>query len=393
MGEKSKNVIRLDAIEKRPSEISPVHHNVKESKFTVAKEVKVTLSNKNQSKLTSHVTRILREILEATVINDITDKKNAIQFIDILRFYSNTSYGATSVATMKRRDLFNAMRALSPYSPFIYAMARMMHVPDTLPYDQDFVYLYSVMWKELLDQGFLSNHPPIIELDRFMNAFKLSVERQGTCLPPSFFSTVQKKLQAIIIERREFSDDDIWVDIDKALLCVLDELESNDIRWKEFVDQLFGKSIFPHRILLVRDKESNRGAIKQEMHGDDMPNALMCAKQLLFELIIEDDHRLGVLPNDLFCKIIQRWYEYTSPDVIPEGIVYLASLFRTEGATVDYMEYFCLLHSFVLENACTPNLQRTISFLVGPHRGVESCHYKMALDFLSTARLQRLLPS
>jgi hypothetical protein len=190
------------------------------------------------------------------------------------------------------------------------------------------------------------------------------------------------------------------VDVDDAFFCILTLLEKYDYEAKECESKLFGASIVPLRVLsaIARDiGVSSNVSLDAAERGDivnDTLKALSQLKLLFNALIIEDNHRQGLLPKDLFCKLIKKWYRCSFAEVVDDrdsGVeIEIASLFLKNGTadkTVDYMEFFCLLHSFILEYSSIPTLKRTMELMIIPHRGVELSHYDCAVNYLHTVRL------
>lgn len=359
------------------------------------------------------VTKILRQILEAKIQQNLChddDKKNTLNFVDILRFYSNTSYGATSVATMRRLDLFNAIRALSPHSHFISVMGRFLHVPETLPYEKDFEDLYCIMWSSFLNEEHqipcndLKSNGLIIQMNmaEFVEALKSSLLRLGMQPSPNFFVTVEQRMQSIILD----GSDTVYcpkVDVDKAFFCILTVLEEFDNESKESAGKIFGATAVPPRVLSVMTRDrcvSNNLSWNAAENGDTVKDTLKALSQLrllLNAFIIDDDQRKGFLPKDLFVKLISKWYSSDIENERTSGceIELMASLFlgHTDDEVVDYIEYFCLIHSFVLEYSSIPTLKKTMNLMKTPHRGVELSHYEYTINYLHTVRLNRNMAS
>jgi hypothetical protein len=216
---------------------------------------------------------------------------------------------------------------------------------------------------------------------------------------PKFLATVEQRLKSAVIDVQDGIQQ--MVDVDDAFFRILTLLEEYDYEAKEWESKLFGASIVPLRVLsaMARDigVNSNLSLDAVAEHGDIVNDTLIALSQLklLFNaFIIEDDQRQGLLPNDLFCKLIKKWYRCSFAGIMDDrdsGVeIEIASLFLKNGTadkTVDYMEFFCLLHSFILEYSSIPTLKRTMELMIIPHRGVELSHYDCAVNYLHTVRL------
>ena len=411
MGEKCTKVIELERIPHKPRRRRQNDIIVSDSKEQMGRN-NILVENRTSSQTHSfhlkRVIKILREILEYKIEHDSCHNSTCINFMDIIHFYCNTSYGMTSVATTRRLDLFHAIRVLSPQSYFVLVMGRMIPIPGNLAYDKDIVSLFSMMWSYLLrDEQQVMNWDQYeshgilyISMVYVTEILNKSLLKLGIRYSPTLITTIQQRFQSIVIHTEDGMPP--LLDVDHAIFFILAVFEEYDDEAKNMASQLFGVSIIPQRTLSVnaRDISMNTNVpLDVVVCESSIMDSLKYLKLLLNAMAARDDQRQGHLLKDVFCDVVVEWYKCSLCGFV-DGVATrkiideLALLFLTTGSldqqtVANYVDFFCLFHSFVLEYSAIPTLERAKDLMMTPHRGVELNHYEFTMKYVDTVRLEQ----
>ena len=433
MGEPIKNKIKIDCKVPRKhskqrnryrcedSSLSRIQSQF-EAKTLIVKRKETTYSFLDL-KRTIHV---LREVLLGKLSRDIMYSRvqDDCPLPEMLRFYCQTSFGATSVADCRQTDLFNAILALQSTSPFIRTMKRLLHIPGIQPFSKQISDIYFEMWSwflkndvfahgecEFKQQDVISTDVDtklkilLISEDKFFQCFDDIELEHGNLFSPYFRMDLKQKIKALNKYEVSLDQQQInkhWLDTDEAIEASLQMMEEVDGRISEVKNHLFGHKVPRNKILTpkcretlsARDDDTPKGVRKK----DSLDSLLHELNVILDKCIMLDPNRLGWIQYIHFKQIAEDWCNSAAPFSQLEHSQFktLFEHFQTDDdavAAADYINFVSVLYAILLDEHSIPNIDAVLAYFCEPRRRVESQHYALFEEYVRTLCLKKSVTS
>jgi len=356
---------------------------------------------------------VLRDVLFGKVFRDIISSQDttSLSLGEVLRFFCQTSFGATNVAKERQMDLFHAILVHQQTSSFLRVMKRLLFIPGIKSYDKNASAIYFEAWCWLIRNDILVN------LDND-TSIEVPIEKMFDCLEyiwsangNSFSPQLQYDIEQIILShgknwagkssankyrylgpdhdsnslsgQKEIST----VHVDNVLEGILETLEKHDKHAAKFADEIF----CAHQWAGIPSSECTTFDFYKSFGTElESKSILDKVKALLSDLVAHDIERRGSIKKDHFASILKDWYHSFGVANLDYSILERLLLrfeFGCEG-TIDYVAFFGVLYTFTLEEAPEVPLPDELACYADTYRGTEQHHLICIQNHVQWARLK-----
>lgn len=362
---------------------------------------------------------VLRDVLLGKVFRDVISSQDttSLSLSEVLRFFCQTSFGATSVAKERQMDLFHAILVHQQSSSFLRVMKRLLLIPGIKSYDENASAIYFEAWCWLIQNDM------VVNLDND-TSIEVPIENMFGCLEyvwsangNSFSPQLRYDIEQIILshgknwagesstnkyrylkpgdpsnalsDQKEIST----VHVDNVLECILETLEKHDKYAAQFAEEIF--STHQRVGITVLNSECTTSDIYKDLASfgteSDSKSILDIVKVLLSDLVAHDIERGGSIKKDHFASILKDWYHSFGVANLDLNILERLLLrFEIDGCkgTIDYVAFFGVLYTFALEEAPEIPLPDKLACYADNYRGTEQDHLICVQNYVQWARLK-----
>ena len=355
---------------------------------------------------------VLRDVLLGKVFRDIISSQDTtyLSLAGVLRFFCQTSFGATSVAKERQMDLFHAILVHQQSSSFLRVMKRLLCIPGIKSYDKITSAVYFEAWCWLVQNDTLVN------LDND-TSIEVPIENMFGCLEyiwstngNSFSPQLRYDIEQIILSHgknqagtsstnkyRHLGPDNLsdpsTVHVDNVLEGILETIEKHDKYAAQFAEEIF----CTHQRVGITSpsSECTTSDINKDLASfgteSDSKAILDKVKALLSNLVAHDTERKGSIKKDRFESVLKDWYHSFGVANLDRNILErLLVRFEFVGCkgTIDYVAFFGVLYTFALEEAPEIPLPDQLAWYADTYRGTEEDHLTCVQNYVQWARLK-----
>ena len=355
---------------------------------------------------------VLRDVLLGKVFRDIISSQDTtyLSLAEVLRFFCQTSFGATSVAKERQMDLFHAILVHQQSSSFLRVMKRLLCIPGIKSYDKITSAVYFEAWCWLVQNDTLVN------LDND-TSIEVPIENMFGCLEyiwstngNSFSPQLRYDIEQIILSHgknqagtsstnkyRHLGPDNLsdpsTVHVDNVLEGILETIEKHDKYAAQFAEEIF----CTHQRVGITSpsSECTTSDINKDLASfgteSDSKAILDKVKALLSNLVAHDTERKGSIKKDRFESVLKDWYHSFGVANLDRNILErLLVRFEFVGCkgTIDYVAFFGVLYTFALEEAPEIPLPDQLAWYADTYRGTEEDHLTCVQNYVQWARLK-----
>ena len=378
----------------------------------------------SQSDATLKVIRtihILRDILFGKVFRDIISSKDtsSSSLSEILTFFCQTSFGATSIAQERQSDLFHAILAHQRSSSFLRVMKRLLSIPGIVQYSNEASAIYFEVWCWLIQNDILANEKQDVNIEvstqnmlgcmkhigsangnRFSPQLRYDIEQyllsqggdpsESKCLHLKVENLAQSSSPNRNIRNRNNVG---TVKVDDVLEGILQTLEKHDKHAAQFEHEIF----YMDESMTIAVATSE--CITSSPYDDEANEAatnnksiLVDVKALLSNLVAHDVDRTGFMELSLCVKLLIAWYEscwgllHLNRESMERILLQFESVGRKEA--IDYIDFFGLLYTFTQDEALQVPHPNRLEYYVQNYRGTEQHHLICIQNYVQCARLK-----
>ena len=362
---------------------------------------------------------LLREVLLGKISRDIMYSRpwDECPLSDILRFFSQTSFGATSIAETRQTDLFNAVLALQSISPFLRTMKRLLEIPGMKNFafqtNETFYHMWSwflindaIIDNELQlesDELNVQNHAKVLHVseEAFLECL-LNIEKEpGSSFSPKFVSTLKQRMHSSIkCETKQISasNTDTCLDLDESMELLTLLLEENNDRIGHIKNMLFRQGVSFEKILTpVNDQIYSQRHLCLGDIGNihSLHNILEDLNTLLDKCIVLDKERRGLIKYKDFKSIVLFWFTRVSrtETIYHSQFRKLFNLFEvkedTSIATANYIDFVGVIYTIVLDEHTIPSIEGILMHVNGATRGIDLQHYLFLTEYVEHINLSK----
>ena len=370
----------------------------------------------------TRTTHVLREVLLGKISRDIMYSRSYDEFSlhEMLRFFCETSFGATTIADYRQTDLFNAILALQSVSPFIRIMKRLLQIPGIQPFSKEISDVFFEAWSWFLrndvfvDGEFEVDNQDVVAIDfgkklkglliseqSFFRCLNDIQNEKGNFFSPYFISCVKENIQTQIKYKQSCNDEDCcqeYLDVDEILELFMKMMEQNEDKVAKVKDQLFFRNVPYNRILTPKHE-----GLSSPHDSNTSPNiedkesfcvSLQEIKFLLDLCIRLDRNREGCLNYTQFKEIVRDWSQRTKQIKQVEHTQFkkLFELFEIDDdlvAVADYIEFVGIVYTIFLDEHSIPCINDVLAYFTEPRRGIDSHHYALLEEYVHLSYLEK----
>lgn len=352
----------------------------------------------NQTHVPSDAIRIihvLREILFGKVIRDVMESRSSphsTTLPEVLRFFCQTSFGVTTVATKRQTDLFHAILANQGSSSFLRVMKRLLHIPGIKPFDDKIATMYCEVWcwfiqnDALADVG--STGKVNVSLRNMLKCFEDLCSSNGNQFSPELLRSIEDAIKPQDLDCEGSANYEVLLDGDDALEKILNVVEHLDNDTSKLDRELFSE---PEKTVLV-----NSGGPSADIGKFDSLDArLSSVKSFLRDCITLDKERRGILQRKTFVSVVIHWYElqYGILALPIDSVARLVNCFALKeekrDGQIDYITFAGVLYTFMLEEEDrAPGPEQLMSYIDETYRGVDKHHLDCIKRYVENVRFK-----
>jgi len=351
------------------------------------------------------IIHVLREILFGKVIRDVMESRSSSHSAtlpDVLRFFCQTSFGVTTVATKRQNDLFHAVLANQGSSSFLRVMKRLLRIPGIKPFDDKVAAMYYEVWCWLIQNDAIADVGTSgkinVSIVKMLRCFDELSSSNGNHLSPKLLDSIEVAMKPQELDctcrsngSTEAVPSDILLDADDVLEKILNVIENFDKCASQLDKELFSE---PETTVLINGSTTadiRKLCIREKPM--DTNTRLSSVKSLLHDCVALDKVRQGVLQRNEFASILYQWYEtqygiLASPTEAVGGLITCFS--SNEGAEqINYVSFAGVLYTYLLEEEnLAPSPEVLMSYINDLFRGVDKHHIDCINKYVENARFK-----
>lgn len=325
---------------------------------------------------------ILRDVLFGKIFRDVLapSTMKTMELHDILRFFFQSSFGATEIAIKRQMDLFQTILVHQQYSAFFRVAKRLVGIPGIQMFHPTVSAIYLEVWAWLFRENALQSmdcgRTVIVERNTLLEALEAVMFSGGNSFPLKLRSAIRGE-----IEKHEND----CIDLDYVLENILKSIEELDGSSRKVEEAIFKKK----HMVSVAHSQSN-------MDGQSsiaVSTLKLAHLKKLFEMVVYlDSTRIGLLTVEKVTTLLLSWFQdcWNIVDLEETELTRLLQHFEYEDneKAIDYVLLLGVMYTFVLDCIDEDPLPHVLEAYLEEYRGTDEEDIDDIVKYVDGVRLK-----
>ncbi|GFH55635.1 predicted protein [Chaetoceros tenuissimus] len=325
---------------------------------------------------------ILRDVLFGKIFRDVLapSTMKTMDLHDILRFFFQSTFGATEIAIKRQMDLFQTILVHQQYSAFFRVAKRLVGIPGIQMFHPTVSAIYLEVWAWLFRENALQSmdcgRKVLVERNTLLEALEAVMFSGGNSFPLKLRSAIRDEIS---------KDENECIDLDDAMENVLKCVEELDGLSRKVEEAIFKKK---HMVSVAHSQSKFDG---QSSLG--VSTLKLAHLKKLFEMaVFLDSARIGLLTAEKVITLLLSWFQdcWNVVDLEKTELTRLLQHFEYEDneEAIDYVLLLGVMYMFVLDCIDEDPLPHVLEAYLQEYRGTDEEDIDDIVKYVDGVRLK-----